>query len=144
MSRPSFREPVAVVPVLAVCVIYWWFLGHRRDYLGHFAAGYGASLCAMLVWLKSLTPARFAALAVWSILPATFVCILLGTATEATIFRIARFDEIDWCNQSLGAVLAGAAMLAFTTTERPPDREFDAGIILSIIVLMIGGWFAFT
>jgi hypothetical protein len=144
MSKSRFREVITVAPALGISLLYWLFLGHRHDYLGHFAAGYGASLCAMLVWLKSLRAEQFERLAKWSALPACLVCILLGTITEATIFRIARFDEIDFCNQSLGAVLAAVVMLAFTSSERPANSEFDAGTILSIFLLSLGGWFAFT
>ena len=144
MSTPRLREILALAPALGVSLLYWLFLGHRHDYLGHFAAGYGASLCAMLVWLKSLRREQFDRLAKWSAGPACFICILLGTITEATIFRIARFDEIDFCNQSLGAVLAAVVILAFTSSERPADSEFDAGTILSIFLLSLGGWFAFA
>lgn len=144
MSTPRFREILAVAPALGASLLFWLFLGHRHDYLGHFAAGYGASLCAMLVWLKSLTREQFDRLAKWSALPACIVCILLGAITEATIFRIARFDEVDFCNQSLGAVLAAVVMLAFTLSGRPTDGEFDSGTILAIVLLSLGGWFAFA
>ena len=65
------------------------------------------SLAAMMLALKLLPPDRFPCQSTYLIAPACVGCILLGVFTEATLFRIAKFDEIDFFNQSLGAVLAG-------------------------------------
>jgi hypothetical protein len=118
------------------------FLGHRHDYTGHFLAGYGATLGLLMFSLRQLTGERYAARSVVAIVPVTIVGILLGVGTELTIFRIAKFDEIDFCNQSLGAVLAGIAALAFTADLQPPASELDRGLIAGIAFLGAGGVYA--
>jgi hypothetical protein len=42
------------------------------------------------------------------------LAVLFGVATEATVFRIAIFDPVDFFNQSLGAVAAGWLMCDVT------------------------------
>jgi hypothetical protein len=69
-------------------------------------------------------------------------CILLGAVAEATAFRIAKFDEIDFCNQSIGAVLASMATLALVSQTKPPDKILDTGLISAIAILGVGGCFA--
>ena len=133
---------VAIVPALLAGVVFEVFLGHRHDYTGHYAAGYGGTLGAMMVWMRCLPAARFPAWSVWSIVALSIACIGLGTMTEATIFRLAKFDEVDFCNQSLGAVLAGLAALAYAGDRKPPDRHFDFGLIAAIAFLGAGGCYA--
>jgi ABC-type cobalamin transport system permease subunit len=144
LSDRRLAEVIAVLPAAAVGLLYLLLLGHRHDYLGHYAAGYGASYAALAVWLRSLPRARNGRLAQTVVLAGCALCIAAGAITEATIFRLARFDEIDFCNQSLGAVLAAAAALAFVREPRPADREFDVATIIGIVFLTIGGWFAFA
>ncbi len=91
---------LAWLPTLALCVLYFVVLGYRRDYLGHYAAGYGATLAGLAALQSGIPRERFAQWAPWVALPGTLVCIALGTLTEVTVFRLARFDEIDWCNQA--------------------------------------------
>jgi hypothetical protein len=93
----------ATLPAIVVSMTYVLFLGYRRDYIGHFAAGYGGTLCAITVVLAAV-PAR-AYRSASSALPfvCTILCILAGAIAESTVFRLAKFDEIDFCNQSLGA-----------------------------------------
>jgi len=143
LTGSRFGQLAAILPAAAVSLLYLLLLGHRHDYLGHYAAGYGASFAALAVWLRSLSRAKFESLAPRSILPGCVLCILAGAITEATIFRLARFDEIDFCNQSLGAVMAGIAALTLVREPRPADREFDIATITGIAYLGIGGWFAF-
>ena len=71
-------------------------------------------------------------------------CILLGAVAEATAFRIAKFDEIDFCSQSIGAVLASMATLALVGQTKPPDNVLDTGLISGIAILGVGGCFAFA
>jgi hypothetical protein len=92
--------------------------------------------------LRQLPAASYAAWSNSAIVLLTLVCILLGVGTELTIFRIAKFDEIDFCNQSLGAVLAGIAALAFTAHLQPPAWELDRGLIAGIAFLGVGGVYA--
>ena len=39
----------SVLPTLLVSLLFYVLLGHRRDYLGHYAAGYGGTLCASAI-----------------------------------------------------------------------------------------------
>ncbi len=121
---PLFRGRLCLIigPALLLGVAYEVFLGHRHDYTGHYAAGYGASLAATMLLFKTLPSDQFQRHGMRAILPATTIYILMGVVTELTIFNVAKFDEIDFFNQSLGAVLAGAAAISFCGTKKPPDR----------------------
>lgn len=133
---------LAILPAIVAGVVFELFLGHRHDYTGHFAAGYGGTLGAAMVWLRVLPAERFGRRSASSLLPLCLVCIGLGALTEATIFRLAKFDEVDFCNQSLGAVLATVAAMAYVGPQKPPDRDFDFGLIAAIVFLGAGGCFA--
>ena len=138
----GLRLVICIIPAVIVGFLYELYLGHRHDYTGHYAAGYGGTLAATLVWLKSLSPERFKRFGVMSIGPMCVACVLLGAFTEATIFRIAKFDEIDFFNQSLGAVLAAIVAFAHTGAVKPPDAAFDNGLIMGIVFLSIGACYA--
>src|SRR5262245_36969508 len=106
---------LAIIPAITIGGLFEIFLGPRHDYTGHFLAGYGGTLAACMFCLKQLSPERLARRGEIDVLLVSVVCIGLGAVTEATIFRIAKFDEVDFCNQSLGAVLAGVVSLAYTS-----------------------------
>ena len=136
------RLLLAIAPALAIGALFELFLGHRHDYTGHLLAGYGGTLGAFMVWLRQLNGPAFGRWSVRGNVPLCLGCILLGVATEATIFRIAKFDEIDFCNQSLGAVLAALVGLAYAGQRELPGREFDHGLIAAIAFLGAGGCYA--
>ena len=143
MKSPFVRTLlVALLPALVIAVLFRWFLGHRSDYLGHYAAGYGGSLAAMTLVLAALPVGRFPRLGVWTIAPGCLACIALGAVTEATVFRLAKFDEVDFCNQSLGAVLAGLAVLAIVGESKPRDIALWSSIAIGIGFLLAGFYFA--
>jgi hypothetical protein len=119
-------------------------LGHRRDYLGHYAAGYGGTLSALAVVLAAIPAARFERAASWVVVPCTMLCIAAGTVTEATVFRLAKFDEIDYCNQNLGAVLAGLAAIYIAGKAKPADGALRCVIAIGAVFLLIGAYFAVT
>ena len=133
---------IGIVPGLVAGVVYEVFLGHRHDYTGHFIAGYGGTYGAILVWLRMLPPIRYHQTGSLHLVLACVACILLGTFLEATAFRIAKFDEVDFCNQSLGAVLAAIAAVSFLQSIKPSDRVFDYGLITGIVFLGVGGCYA--
>lgn len=95
-----------------------------------------------MVYLRLIPEKPFARWGLISLIPTTLVCILIGVLAEATAFRIAKFDEVDFFNQSLGAVLAAIVVVPYTDCQRPPDREFDYGVIVAIVYLSLGGCFA--
>lgn len=107
------------LPVIVVTQGYHEWLGHRTDYVGHFLAGAGATLFVLALALCAITAAHFTRVAVWMILGLTLLAIAGGGVLEATIYRLAKFDEVDFCNQSLGAVIAGLGMMTLVrSTER--------------------------
>ena len=133
---------VTLLPAIGVAVLFRWPLGHRSDYLGHYAAGYGGSLAAMTLVLAALPAKRFGRLGVCSIVPGCLACIALGAVAEATVFNMAKFDEVDFCNQSLGAVLAGLAVLAIVGESKPRNRALWASIAIGIGFLLAGFYYA--
>jgi hypothetical protein len=133
---------ISIVPAVASGALFELLLGHRHDYTGHFSAGYGATLAVYMVWLKQLRTSQFAIWALRGNLVVCVICILLGALTEATIFRIAKFDEIDFCNQSLGAVLAALVALAHSRDQPFPARQYDQSLIVAIAFLGAGGCYA--
>jgi hypothetical protein len=129
---------------LAVVAGAWvLFLRHRTDYPGHLLAGYGATLGALGL-LPFLCPRE-----AWGrIGPAlvtlgTLTGIVVGLGLEATVFRIAAFDPVDACNQSLGAAVAGLSVLFVATPDRPPPATVAVGVLLSIASTAAGFLLAF-
>jgi hypothetical protein len=97
---------------------------------------------ALMVWLRTVPENRYGLMSSWSIVPLCFACIGLGAIFEATIFRLAKFDEVDFCNQSLGAVFAAGAALLLVDHQKPPAQWMDVGLIVGIIFLGAGGVYA--
>ena len=97
-----------------------------------------------MVWLRAVSEKRYATVSTWSIVPVCLACIGLGAIFECTIFRLAKFDEVDFCNQSLGAVLAAAASIVLVVEQKPPERRMDEGLIAGIVMLGVGGVYAFA
>lgn len=138
----TFALAITIIPAFAIGVIYEIFLGHRHDYTGHYAAGYGGTLGAIMVMFRVQSGEQFIRFGTWSVVLMCLACIVLGAVAEATAFRIAKFDEIDFCNQSIGAVLAGVAAFAYVGQTKPPDRLLDTGLITGIAFLGVGGCYA--
>ncbi|MBI2479977.1 MAG: hypothetical protein HYV60_15505 [Planctomycetia bacterium] len=135
---------VSIVPIVLVSLLFYVLLGHRRDYLGHYAAGYGGTLSAIAIVLAGIPTAKFQQMGSLAVVPCTILCIAAGTVTEATVFRLAKFDEIDYCNQNLGAVLAGLATVYIAGNAKPSDVTLRCVIAIGAISLMIGAYFAVT
>lgn len=150
--RPVITVLVLVLPPLVVGFAYDKFLGHRSDYLGHFLAGFGGTLGAVAVILGLLSVAvastgaeapltrpsarllsprsgtRGTALAAygprgWTVLIVVLACIGLGAIFEEKLYHLAKWDEVDFCNQSMGAVLAGLAALASQRSLESPTHS---------------------
>ena len=133
---------LAILPALLGGVVLEMFLGHRHDYSGHYAAGYGATFASAMFLLRIIDPLEFQQRATRLLVPFCFACIAGGAVAEATIFRIARFDEVDFFNQSIGAVLATICASAYIGPEKCSDVEYDYGLIAGITFLGIGGCLA--
>lgn len=149
--REQFLTSLFWIPPLLVLFLFEFFLGHRHDYSGHYLAGYGATFSAAMFGLRVTLGTPIQRLIPFLLVPFCLMCILGGVFTEATIFRLAKFDEVDFFNQSLGAVLAVLVIQIFINIG---SQEFsarvttlrlcDGGMILGIIFLGIGGILAFA
>ena len=133
----------AIIPAAVVAWLYHADLGHRRDYLGHYAAGYGGTLCALACGLVLVPRSVGARPRLWGIVGATLVCIGLGTITEATIFRYAKFDPVDYCNQNLGAAFAGLIAAAHVTARPPSFFSLVGWLVTGLGFLWMGFHHAF-
>ena len=124
-------------------MLYAFPLGYRPDYFGHFAAGYGGSLGAMAC-LLAITPREHYSddVRLYTVL-SCFGCIALGAVFESTVFRIAKFDEVDFCNQSLGAVLAALATLAAFSQKKPGTLSLMLVLVIACMFLASGFRYAF-
>ena len=125
--------------VLVACVggglIFLVLLGYRTDYAGHFVAGFGGTLGLLAFPLATLSPSLR-----WEPFGAAVLAILIGAVLEATIFKIALFDPVDFCNQGLGAVLAAASVQG-----RPASLAAASGAgVLALLFLLVGAVLAFS
>lgn len=144
--KPQFGTivVVSILPAFAVSLLFYFLLGHRRDYLGHYAAGYGGTLCASTIMLSAIPATVFRRIASSMVVPGTILCITAGALAEATVFRLAKFDQIDFCNQSLGAVLAGLATVFIASETKPTDAALRSVIVVGAVFLLAGAYFAVT
>ena len=126
--------PAALAGVLGL-LAYAPFYGRRNDYPGHFIAGFAGQL-TLLVAVGLLTRRTLQG---WALISLA-IAIGVGTVTEATIFRLAIFDPVDFFNQSLGATIATAAVTGMSLTGR---RAMAAGI-LAMGFLFLGFVLAFS
>ena len=126
--------PPALAGVIGLAA-YAPFYGRRNDYPGHFIAGFAGQL--LLLALFGLITRR--PLVGWALI-ALAIAIGIGAITEATIFRLAVFDPVDFFNQSLGATTATAAVIGMTLEGR---RGVTAGA-LAMGFLVIGFALAFS
>lgn len=124
----------AILAVALAGVAYRLMFPDRTDYAGHFLAGAGGTL-GLLAAVVAAAPGR-----PWAIVGATWVAILLGVGTEASVFRLAEFDPVDLANQSMGAVLAGIAML----DARPRDGSVSVAAVAGSLLLIAGFHYAFA
>jgi hypothetical protein len=107
----------------------------RTDYLGHFLAGFGATLGLLSLVYTFSTGARPLAIVV-----GVLVAVAMGWGTEETVFKLAIFDPVDFFNQSLGAVLAGAVVLG----DRGRAVTGLWALSIGFMVLIAGFYFAFA
>lgn len=131
------------VPFAIVSGLFLFALGNRSDYLGHYAAGYGGTLCAAAMVLVLMAKTTFSHRA-YAIGTCTLLCIAAGAVAEATVFRLAKFDEIDFFNQSLGAVMAGLVVLRLTRIPTVGDATLWAVVTLGVVAMILGVYFAFA
>jgi hypothetical protein len=130
----DWRRPIGAVAAIAIAgLLFRLLLPDRSDYAGHFLAGAGGTLLLLTVVLATGVRAASAVVAVM------LVAILLGTGTEATIFKLAQFDPVDLAVQSLGAVLACSGFVQ--VPRRPP---LALASVAGVAYLVAGFGFAFA
>ncbi|HEX2295458.1 MAG TPA: hypothetical protein VHN37_09130 [Actinomycetota bacterium] len=98
-------------------------------------AGFGATLALLsplYVLPRSWRP--------WLVFAGTVVAIAIGWGTEETIFELAIFDPVDFLNQSLGAVVAGAIVLG----DRGRVLTGAAVFVTGLAIVAAGFYFAFA
>jgi hypothetical protein len=132
---------LAMLPAFLVGVVFELFLGHRHDYTGHYAAGYGATLVAGVLVMRWLNDRHEWVGDYRWIVGFVLACIAAGWITESTIFRFAKFDEIDFCSQSLGAVLAGQVLNAWNRPKLGAEMV-SAGLFIGVVFLGVGAVYA--
>jgi hypothetical protein len=126
---------VVTAAVVVAALTYCAFFSYRLDYVGHMLAGFGGTLGV----LSALLFRRGRPLA-WGALVVTIIAISLGALAEASVFRIAIFDPVDFVNQSLGACLACAGVVG-----RHPSRSLGVGAgALAAVALVAGFVLAFS
>jgi hypothetical protein len=148
--RPMLPILCGALPVLLLAILYRSLFQYRGDYLGHFLAGFGgtmvvATLLAALVQVAtthgdppgdSLDPRPWIA-------AACVVCIGIGAVFEDTLFRLAKFDEVDFCNQSLGAALAALSLMAVCREGRASVGTYGLAALVGVVGLFAGFHYAF-
>lgn len=103
--------------VLATTLGYSLLFGFRTDYSGHYIAGFGAVMVLIAMG--------------WRPVPAALGLIAFGVLTEATVFRLAIFDPVDFNNQSLGAALAALCLAG----QVSPKSKIPLGILGGLLIL---------
>ncbi len=120
------RPTATLLAIVLLGMAYGLVFPDRSDYVGHFLAGAGGTLLLLALVVAS-APGSIKALLV-----TVAIAVLLGVLAEATIFRLAAFDPVDLANQSLGAVLAGVALLDVETRPATTGLAAVAGLIFLI------------
>lgn len=126
------------------CLVMGLTLGHRSDYLGHYAAGFGATLGLLVLVFAAMGPDTPVGRRRAVTLAVVVIGIALGAAAEATVFRGAQFDVVDFYNQNLGAVLAAAALLASRPAAPLPAGTIASGLVIGAGFVIVGFYYAFA
>ena len=113
----------------AGALVYATVFFYRLDCTGHFCAGFGGTLLLLAL------AARGRGELGWSAVLAALAAIGIGIVAELTVFSDLVADPVDVANQSLGAVLASACVLA-----RPV--RFKALALTALPILLAGFVFA--
>lgn len=120
---------VVVLAVLVPAVAFRVAFPDRTDYVGHYLAGAGGT--ALLLAVVAVLPGRRP----WLVTAATGGAIIAGVGTELTVFRLAIFDPVDLANQSLGAIVVAAGLVA-----APGSRRLAAGLVVVALLLLAAGF----
>lgn len=118
--------PVLLAAAGAGLVAYLVLFSYRVDYTGHYLAG--AGLTALLVGLTGARTSRPEA-----VVAAVALTAAAGAVTEDLFFTSFFYDPIDVANLTLGALVAGAALV-----DRPVSRHVPALAVLGLVAIGTG------
>lgn len=121
-----------VVGVALVAALMFACFPHRADYTGHFLAGAGATLLLLGFVTSALREPK-----PWVVLAWCLVAVGLGGVAEATVFRLAAYDWVDFSVQSMGAVLVAAPMLGAGGKRQSSGRLGFAALVLLIAAVAL-------
>ncbi|MGQ0467907.1 MAG: hypothetical protein ACT4QG_21640 [Sporichthyaceae bacterium] len=107
-------EGAAILGVVAMAALMLAAFPGRADYTGHFLAGAGATLLLLGLAAASLEKPQ-----PWTILAVCLAAVGMGAIAEATVFRLAAYDWVDFAVQSMGAVLVTAPFLEAGKRRQP-------------------------
>ncbi len=142
----SMSRTLSIVAASGIltCSGFVLFLAHRTDYAGHYAAGFGGTLLA-LGWGIGMVPNAISlpAFGRW-VFTITATAICLGALLESSVFKLAIFDPVDFCNQSIGAVVAGLAFFAGSPPIPISGKQVQANTYLAVVFLVLGFYWAFS
>lgn len=125
--RRDVIVPTALVATM-VGLAYAVAFAHRSDYMGHYLAGFGATLVLLsALSLRTLDNRLVAGVVVFSV--------LCGVVAERTVFRSSIADPVDVGNQTVGAAFAGIAML-----NRAPSRQLGVGTAALGLLMLAWGF----
>jgi hypothetical protein len=129
VTPPLRTLAVLAGAVLVPAVAFGVAFADRTDYVGHYLAGAGGT--ALVLAVVAALPGRRS----WLVVAGTVAAIVAGVGTELTVFRLAIFDPVDLANQSLGAVVVGAALVG-----APGSRRLAAGLVVVALGLLAAGF----
>ncbi len=114
------------------------------DYVGHYAAGFGGTLflLAVVFWRFHAVQKKVSASCLVTAISLISIC--MGGLLEATVFRLAIFDPVDFCNQSFGAIVAGLTFIAAPPPLPLARQGALAVLFLSVLFLILGFYWAFS
>ena len=123
---------LGAIPVVAAAYVVAF--PTRPDYPGHLLGGAGATLLLGVLVVLVRRPHPLVVVGV------VLVAVGLGAITEQTVFRLAEFDPVDLANQSVGAGLAGFAILE---CDRHP-RSLVVASVVGLLLVVAGFRYAFA
>lgn len=132
-----------VLPTLVLAAGYGGLLSQRSDYLGHFLAGAGGTLALVALGLAVVAVDRPRGLLPLVVAALCLLAIGVGAIFESTLYRLAKFDEVDFCNQSLGAVLVSLGAIAVFRRHGPKPILIASLLLIAAVLLAEGYHFAF-
>lgn len=131
-------------PALLIAAFYLLFLGHRSDYAGHYMAGFGGTLFAIMACAE-IGRERERHVSNGPLVAIVFLsCVVFGTLLEATTFRLAKFDEVDYCSQNLGAAVAALSSLGMLPESGADRSVIGSSLFVGMIFLIAGFFYAFA